>query len=161
MRREEPTPPIMKARANSVSIDTIADRKRREQSKNGAAEQYQNLDRLAEVAIRVGLNLAHGQELVMTAPLDALELSRRITEQAYKAGASLVTTLFTDEQATLSRFHYAPDESFDRAAEWLQEGVAAAYRSGAARLAITGADPALLAKEDPNKVSRANLAASK
>ncbi len=119
------------------------------------------LDRLAEVAVRVGLGLAHGQELVMTAPLDAVPLARRITEHAYKGGASLVTTLFTDEEATLMRFHHAPDESFDHAAQWLQDGVAAAYRSGSARLAITGGNPALLAREDPAKVSRANLAASK
>ncbi|MFL6464405.1 MAG: aminopeptidase [Bryobacteraceae bacterium] len=124
-------------------------------------EHDAKLDRLAEVAVRVGLGLAKGQELVMTAPLDALSLARRITEHAYKAGASLVTTLFTDEEATLMRFRYAPDESFDQTAEWLQTGVAAAYRSGAARLAITGGNPALLAKEDPSKVARANLAFSK
>lgn len=121
----------------------------------------ERLDRLAQVAIRVGVNLAPGQELVMTAPLDALPLARRVTEHAYKTGASLVTTLFTDEEAALMRFHYAPDESFDRAAEWLHEGVAAAYRSGAARLAITGGNPALLAREDPGKVGRANRALSK
>ncbi len=121
----------------------------------------EKLDRLAELAVRVGVNLASGQELVMTAPLDALPLARRITEHAYTAGASLVTTLFTDEEATLIRFHRASDESFDRAAAWLYEGMAAAYRSGAARLAITGNDPALLAREDPHKVARANLAVSK
>ncbi|MBV9304736.1 MAG: aminopeptidase, partial [Acidobacteriaceae bacterium] len=122
----------------------------------------EKLDRLAEVAVRVGLGgLAKGQELVMTAPLETLPLARRITEHAYRAGASLVTTLYTDEEATLMRFHYALDESFDRVADWLQNGVAAAYRSGAARLAITGGNPALLAKEDPSKVSRANLAFSK
>jgi aminopeptidase len=121
----------------------------------------EKLAKLAEVAIQVGLHLARGQELVMTAPLDALPLVRQITEQAYRAGASLVTTLFTDEEATLLRFRYAPEESFDYAAAWLQEGVASAYRSGAARLAVAGANPALLAKEDPAKVSRANLALSK
>ncbi len=119
------------------------------------------LDRLAEVAIRVGLGSVKGQELVMTAPLEALPLVRRITEHAYQAGALLVTTLFTDEETTLMRFRSAPDESFDRAAEWLANGVASAYRSGAARLAITGGNPALLAKEDPSKVARANLAFSK
>jgi aminopeptidase len=119
------------------------------------------LDRLAEVAVHVGLGLGHGQELVMTAPLEALPLVRRITEHAYRAGGSLVTTLFTDEEATLMRFRYAPDESFDRASDWLQEGLAAAFRSGAARLAIAGANPALLAREDPAKVARANLAFSK
>src|SRR3954447_14718875 len=104
----------------------------------------EKLDKLAEVAVRVGLGLAKGQELVMTAPLDALPLARRITEQAYKAGASLVTTLFTDEEATLMRFRYAPDESCDKAADWLHNGVAEAFGSGAARLAISGSDPSLL-----------------
>jgi len=126
-----------------------------------ALSQVEKLDRLAAVAIHVGLGLAPGQELVMTASLDAVPLVQRITEHAYKAGASLVTTLFVDEQATLARFRYAPDDSFDRAAEWLQNGIAAAFRSGAARLAITGADPALLANEDPEKVARANVANSK
>jgi aminopeptidase len=121
----------------------------------------QRLDLLAEVAVKVGLNLAHGQEVVMTAPLEALPLARRITEHAYKAGASLVTTLFSDEAATLMRFRHAPDDSFDRATAWLFEGMAAAFRSGAARLAIVGEDPALLAKEDPDKVARANKARSK
>ena len=38
--------------------------------------------------------------------------------------------------------------------------MAAAYRSGAARLAIVGEDPSLLAKQDTDKVSRANRARS-
>lgn len=121
----------------------------------------QKLDRLAEVAIRIGLGLQRGQELVMTASLDALPLARRITEHAYRAGASLVTTLFSDDETTLMRYRFAPDESFDRASAWLYEGLGAAFKSGAARLAITGANPSLLSNEDPDKVSRANRAVSK
>src|ERR1700678_4233202 len=121
----------------------------------------QKLDRLAQVAINAGLGLERGQELVMTASLDALPLSRLITEQAYKAGASLVTTLFTDEQAALLRYRYAEDAGFDKAPGWLYEGMADAFRSGAARLAITGGDPSLLSKEDPEKVGRGNRAVSK
>jgi aminopeptidase len=124
-------------------------------------EFEKNLDRLAEIAVRAGLGLAPGQELVMTATLDAIPLARRITEHAYKAGATLVTTLFTDEESTLLRYHYGPDASFDAAASWLYEGMAQAFRKGAARLAITGNDPSLLSKEDPEKVSRANRAMSK
>lgn len=119
------------------------------------------LDKLAEVAVRVGLGLQSGQEVVMTASLDALALARRITEHAYRAGAPLVTTLFTDEDATLMRYRYAGDASFDRAAGWLYDGMAAAFKSGAARLAITGANPSLLANEDPDKVGRANRAMSR
>ncbi len=121
----------------------------------------QKLDRLAEIAVHAGLGLASGQELVMTATLDAVPLARRITEHAYKAGASLVTTLFTDEQASLLRFRYGSDAGFDAAPAWLYEGMAQAFRKGSARLAITGNDPALLSREDPEKVSRANRATSK
>jgi aminopeptidase len=124
--------------------------------------QHQNmLDRLAETAVRVGLNLARGQELVMTAPLDGLPLARLISDHAYKAGASLVTTLISDDALTLSRFHHAPDESFDKASGWLFEGIAAAFRNGAARLAVVGDDPALLVGQDPAKVGRVNRARSK
>lgn len=119
------------------------------------------LDKLAEVAVRVGLGLAARQEMVMTATLDQLLLARRIIEHAYKAGASVVTPIFADEQSALSRFHHAQDYSFDAAPAWLYEGMAQAYRGGAARLAIAGGDPALLAKEDPEKVSRLNRATSK
>jgi aminopeptidase len=119
------------------------------------------LDQLARVAVEVGLGLARGQELVMTAPLEAVPLARRITEQAYRAGASLVTTLYTDDAATLMRYRFAPDEAFDKAAGWLFDGMGAAYRSGAARLGISGASPGLLSKEDPVKVGRANQAVSK
>lgn len=119
------------------------------------------LDRLAEVAVRIGLGIAPGQELVMTATLDTIPLARLITAHAYKAGASLVTPLFTDEELALLRFRYAPDASFDAAPSWLFEGMAQAYRSGAARLAITGNDPSLLSQQDPEKVSRMNRATSK
>jgi aminopeptidase len=118
------------------------------------------LDRLAEVAVKVGLGLAPGQELVMTASVEALPLVRRITEHAYRAGATLVTTLFSDEEATLARFRHAPDSSFDVASGWLFDGMAKAFGSGAARLAIAGEDPSLLAGQDPDKVARANRARS-
>jgi aminopeptidase len=119
------------------------------------------LDRLARVAIQSGLGLADGQELVMTASTDALPLARLITKHAYEAGASLVTILFTDEEASLLRYRHGSDKSFDAAASWLYDGMAAAYKSGAARLAITGGNPSLLSKENPEHVSRANRAMSK
>ncbi|KPL52539.1 peptidase M29 [Prosthecomicrobium hirschii] len=118
------------------------------------------LDKLAEVAVRVGLGAVKGQEVVMTAPLDAVPLARRITHHAYKAGATIVTILYTDDATTLERFATASDESFDKATAWLYDGMAAAFRSGAARLAIVGENPSLLAGQDPAKVARANRARS-
>jgi aminopeptidase len=121
----------------------------------------EKLDRLAQVAVHIGLGLQSGQELFLTAPTDALPLVRRITEHAYKAGAKLVTTILSDDVTTLARYQFAPDESFDYAPAWFYDGVAAAFKSGAARMAITGANPALLAGQDPEKVSRASTAVSR
>ena len=42
----------------------------------------QMLDRLAEVSIRVGLNLQEGQDLIITGPVEALPLIRRISAEA-------------------------------------------------------------------------------
>jgi aminopeptidase len=118
------------------------------------------LDKLAEVAIKVGLQLQKGQDLVLTAPLVAVPLVRLITAHAYKAGASTVTTFYSDEETTLARYRHGHDESFDRAPNWLYDGMAKAYENGAARLAIAGDNPMLLSQEDPAKVGRANKATS-
>ncbi len=119
------------------------------------------LDRLAEVAVRVGLRLREGQDLVITAPVSALPLVRRIACHAYKAGAGLVTPFLADDAIALARYENAPDLSFDRAADWLYEGMAKAYDRGAARLAIAADNPMLLSGQDAAKVSRANRANSK
>jgi aminopeptidase len=118
------------------------------------------LDRLAEVAVKVGLGLRPGQDLLLTAPAIALPLVRRIAAHAYKAGAGIVTPILSDEEMTLARYRHGHDNSFDRAANWLYEGMAKAFSDNTARLAIVGDNPMLLSNEDPSKVARASKANS-
>jgi aminopeptidase len=125
-----------------------------------AAIDMGKLEKLAEVAVKVGLDLQKGQDLVITAPLAAAPLARFITKHAYLAGGGLVTTFYSDEVATLMRYAHASDDNFDKASGWLYDGMAKAYANGSARLAIAGDNPMLLANEDPAKVARANRALS-
>ncbi len=118
------------------------------------------LDRLAEVAIKIGLQLRPGQDLLLTAPSAALPLVRKVAEHAYKAGAGLVTPILSDEAVTLSRYRFGHDDGFDRAAGWLYEGMSKAFAANTARLAIVGDNPMLLAAEDPARVARASKANS-
>jgi aminopeptidase len=118
------------------------------------------LDRLAEVAVKVGLQLREGQDVLLTAPAVALPLVRRIAAHAYKAGAGIVTPILSDEELTLARYRFGHDDSFDHAAGWLYEGMAKAFSSNTARLAIVGDNPMLLSGEDPTKVARASKANS-
>ena len=73
------------------------------------------LDRLAEVSIRVGLNLQPGQDLIISAPVETLPLVRRLASEAYRNGAGVVTTFLSDDQLPLARFEHATDERLDRA----------------------------------------------
>jgi aminopeptidase len=125
-----------------------------------AAIDPDKLDRLAEVAIKVGLGLQPGQDLLLTAPSSALPLVRRLAVHAYKAGAGLVTPILSDEEVTLARYRYGHSDSFDRAANWLYEGMAKAFSANTARLAVVGDNPMLLSGEDPTKVARASKANS-
>ncbi len=113
------------------------------------------LDRLARVAIGVGLNLQRGQDLLLTGPVTALPLVRRIVAEAYRAGAGIVTPLLHDDAITLARYAHGHEDSFDRAPGWLYEGMARAFEGNCARLAIVGDDPMLLSAQDPERVSRA------
>ena len=119
------------------------------------------IDKLANLAVKRGVGLQKGQNLLITAPIESLPLVRKIAEHAYKEGASIVTPLFTDSEITLSRFKYAPDESFDSATDWLFNGMGEAFDNNTARMAIAGDDPMLLSQMDPYKVSRANKAMAK
>ncbi len=110
--------------------------------------------------MKVGLNLQEGQDLLLTAPIAAAPLVRRIAVHAYEAGAGVVTPLLSDDQVTLARFAHARDESFDRAAGWLYEGMAQAFDANTARLGVVGDNPMLLSEQDPERVSRASKAQS-
>lgn len=118
------------------------------------------LNRLADVAVNVGLNLQPGQDLILTAPAEALPLVRAVAAAAYRAGAGVVTPILSDPGVTLARFEHGSDDSFDTAPAWLYAGMADAYNNGAARMAIVGENPMLLSEQDPEKVARAGKANS-
>ncbi len=128
-------------------------------AENKAPQLSQDLlDGLAELAVKVGLNLQPEQDLVMTAPVSALPLVRAIARVAYQSGAGLVTPLLSDRDVTLARFAHGHEQSFDHAPGWLYDGMAQAFDKGAARLALVGEDPLLLAEQDAALVGRANRA---
>lgn len=118
------------------------------------------LDRLAALAVGVGVNLQPGQDLLISAPVEALPLVRRIAAHAYDIGAGLVTPLLSDPEIALARYRHGQDVTFDRAAGWLYEGMGQAFDRNTARMGIVGDDPMLLSEQDPDKVGRVNKANS-
>ncbi len=120
--------------------------------------QDEKLDRLAEIAVKIGVNVQKGQELIVNAPIDARALVQRIVAHAYDAGATLVVPLFVDDVVQRARFVHADEESFDFSPAWLYEAMAKSVGDGAAVLTIVGSDPMLRAGCDPARIGRAQRA---
>ena len=126
------------------------------------AEFETQLQKLAELSVRFGVNIQPGQDLLITAPTGAVELVRLLAQEAYKAGGCTVLPFFTDDAMELARFEHAQDACFDHAPEWLFKAMGDALKSGkTARLSIAGETPGLLAGQDASKVARAAQAHSK
>ena len=120
------------------------------------------LSRYAKVTVKIGLNVQPGQQVIIQAPVIAMPLVRLVTDEAYKAGASLVIPILNDEYMQLSRFKNTQDEKYyDVGANWLEDGIAKAFGDNAARLVILGNNPSYLKDIDPNIVARVSRSASK
>ena len=124
-------------------------------------DESAELDKLAELSIKTGVALQSGQDLLITAPLEAAPLVRRLAFHAYKQGCGIVTPLYTDPEVTLLRYQNAHKESFDKATDWLFEAMGTAFDKNTARLAIVVEDPMLLSEQNADDVGRANQAVSK
>jgi aminopeptidase len=116
------------------------------------------LTRLADVCVTVGVNVQRGQELVISAPLEASALVREVGRRAYQRGAKLVTCLYDDPELILDHFVHGDDASLDAAADWMYRGTAEALTNGAARLYVVGPYPDLLNGIPPDKVVRLHKA---
>ena len=77
-----------------------------------------NLEKYAELAIKVGINLKEGEGLIIAGNADTLPLARKIAKKAYEAGAKHVELLLDDDEITLSRYEYGKDFVFDSYPDW-------------------------------------------
>lgn len=120
-----------------------------------------NLEKYAELAVKVGINIQPNQTLIVRTPLTAVDYVRLVAKKAYEAGAKHVQVIWDDEQITKTKYELAPDEAFNEFPEWLAKGYEELAESGAAFLSITGSNPDLLKDADPERVSNAAKASGK
>ncbi len=126
------------------------------------SEFERNLERYAEVIVKVGLNLQPGQRLIIGPPiyielgvnLEVAPLVRLVTAKAYQAGARLVDVIWWDLQLDLIRLQGAPRDSFEEYASWQSKGAVEAAQAGDALLSIVSPDHALFAGQDQDLISK-------
>ena len=119
-----------------------------------------DLQRYADLAIGVGLNLQKGQHLMIRAPIEAVELTRALAASAYDAGCPYVDVSYSDDQLQLVRFRHAPADSFEEFPAWRVRGMIERAEQGAAFLTVAGGNPDLLKGQDPERVATTMRVAS-
>lgn len=109
-----------------------------------SADFEYKLGKYAEVIVKSGLNLQPGQRLVigtpiyelMGVPIELAPLVRRITLEAYKAGASYVDVIWNDDQLTLTRFQEGAGAALGEFPTWKAEAGRKAAEDGDAILIL-------------------------
>jgi aminopeptidase len=120
-----------------------------------------NLQKYADLLVRVGLNLQPLQRLLIYAPLASAPLVQQVAACAYRNGARLVDVLYYDDQLLLTRFQHGPHGSFDEVSPWRARASVEYAQRGDAVLSIAAQDPKLLKDQDPELIKQYTLALSK
>lgn len=116
-------------------------------------EFQEKLKNYVDAVICAGCNLQKGQELLIEASVDCLELVRMLTKRAYEAGAGPVTVSWSDDQISRMKYEYCDMSVFQSVPEWqraLENGMA---ERGAALLSITSRDPEVFKGVDHKKLT--------
>ncbi|WP_416147858.1 aminopeptidase [Salipaludibacillus sp. HK11] len=118
----------------------------------------QKIDKYAELAVKVGVNIQKGQTLVINSPISSADFTRTIARKAYEAGAKNVHVEWNDDDLNRIRYDMAPLDSFKQFPQWKAKGFEAMAEDGAAFMTIKATDPDLLKGVDSEKIAAANKA---
>jgi aminopeptidase len=122
------------------------------------SEFEKNLDKYAEVIIKIAVNLQPGQKLCIFSPftfgvsVELAPLVELITKKAYQNGARYVDVLWYDENVHLSRFQYAPKESFNVFPTWKYDYLYKHIKEGNPVLYLIAHNPDLLKEQASEKL---------
>ncbi|MEW9698371.1 aminopeptidase [Paenibacillus sp. SI8] len=112
-----------------------------------------NLEKYAELSVRVGLNIQPGQTLWINAPIHAPQLVRFISKKAYEAGAKHVHIEWQDEICTRIKYLHAPDDAFQEYPSWRAHALNELAEHHGAYLLIESTDPELLKDADTKRIA--------
>ncbi len=119
----------------------------------------QKLEKYAELAVKVGVNIQEGQTLAISSSIESAPFTRKVVKKAYEAGAKHVYVDWADEEVSRTKFELAPDEAFTEFPEWVVAQREDLVEKGGAFLSIVSQSPDLLKGIDPNRIANSQKAA--
>ncbi|GGE70216.1 aminopeptidase [Priestia taiwanensis] len=121
----------------------------------------QYIENYAEIAVKLGLNVQKGQQVVVHAPIEAAEFVRNFSKKAYEVGAKNVRVFWSDQALERIHFDLAPDEAFTEFPNWLAKGYEAMVDEKSAFLSIVMSNPDLMKGVDPKRLAESAKARGK
>lgn len=121
----------------------------------------EKIEQLAELAVKVGVNVLEGDHVQIFAPVDRVDLARALTKKAYEAGAHKVIVEWADDTKSLLDYTYAPTEVLSEVPQHEYDKNEALLTSGIKQIFVKSTDPELLKDIDPAKIQEVSTARSK
>ena len=109
----------------------------------------------ANLIARVGANIKKGQEVIISAELDAPEFVTMLTEECYKAGAKRVTVEWTHSPISKLSAVYCSKETLSEVASWQEEKLKYQVENLPVKIYLLSEDPDAMAGIDQTKYSAA------
>lgn len=119
-----------------------------------------NLEKYAELAVKIGINLKEKEGLIIAGNVDTLPLARKIMAKAYELGAKHVEFQLNDDEMTLIRYESAKDFVFESFPQWKVDSLEAMYKDNYHHIFISAPDPELLKDIDGDRVAASQKSAS-
>jgi aminopeptidase len=114
------------------------------------------LKRYAELVVRVGANVAEGQDVAIYAYVEHAPFARALAVAAYEAGARYVTAQYADQYVKRELIVHGTDDVLEWSPPWELERLEHFARVGGATISIAGdPNPDLFADLDGVRVGKA------
>ena len=122
------------------------------------ADRSGELEEYARLALRVGVNVRPGQDVVVVANVEHAPLARTIARVAYGEGARWVDVHYGDNHVRRAKAELAPDEAVGWAPRWMIQRVDEEAERHTAYVVVVGEpDPDLFAGLDPRRVAESAI----
>lgn len=119
------------------------------------------LQKYAELLVKVGLNVQEKEPVYIQASIDASEFVHLVVEEAYKVGASDVKVKYKDDRISQLKYQYESEEFFEDVKQYDIDERMDYLNRKAAFLSIISSSPDSLKEADPKKISKAMAANGK
>jgi aminopeptidase len=118
------------------------------------------LEKYAQLAVQVGINLQPNEGLIVGCNEYGLPLAREIVKKAYAAGAKYVELMLGDDEITLAKYQHGKDAVFENYPQWKVDALIAMYEDNYHHLFISAPNPELLKEIDGDLIAKDQKTAS-